>query len=150
VQEARARHEMALELLGERNEAVEELEDAVAEMKCAALLSNAPARAQRALQSSGSCVTCSRRKCSVNTISCEGGPQHVDAVGPVTACLIEGGYQSLIWSLVLWGRVQRLPKRPGCGRRRIFHGQLSLMADQLADARKGAPTNGTGRGGLHA
>jgi hypothetical protein len=42
MQEARARHEMALELLGERNEAVEELEDAVAEMKCAALLSNAP------------------------------------------------------------------------------------------------------------
>ena len=36
-QEAQARHEMALELLGERNETVEELEDSIAEMKCATL-----------------------------------------------------------------------------------------------------------------
>lgn len=39
----------------------------------------------------------------------------MDAAGPVTACLIEGGDQSLIWSLVLWGRVQRLSERPGRG-----------------------------------
>ena len=73
---------MALELLGERNEAVEELEDAVAEMKCAALPPAAPAWAPCAPPSCATYVTRNRHALLAHAMGCEGGPQCTDALGP--------------------------------------------------------------------